>query len=201
MEAFRGATLAAQLHLQQSTVESAAQQARWQETINNEKRHRAQRPWATTNALVALSREADIGFSKPADVTLLQTPARSFQAAVVLADKLHATPGDLNITASLRRVLRNTVELQENISNSRQRLTGSDNVLSAAGHPSKDNRQASVPRMEAPPMGEAGNLRQAISTVAGWNMVPLSPWALPMHDRLGHQPDLRAIEMECYDNN
>lgn len=88
---------------------------------------------------MALGREAGIGFNDPTDIALLQTLARGLQAAAVLADKLHDTPGDPNIIASLRRVLCNKVELQENISESRQCLAGTDIVLSAAGHPPQDN--------------------------------------------------------------
>lgn len=93
------------------------------------------------------------------EVALFQTPARSLQATTVLAVKLHDTLGDPNIITSLRRVLRNTVKLQENFSKYRLRLAGTDNALSAAGHPPQGNRQGSGPRPKAPPMGEAGNLR------------------------------------------
>lgn len=87
----------------------------------------------------------------------------SLQVIAVLANKPHDTRGDLRSIASLRRVLCNTLELQENITESRQRLVGADSVLSAMGHRPQNNRQGLVPRSEAPHRGEDGNLRQAIS--------------------------------------
>lgn len=139
MEAFRQATLAVQLQFQKNTMVVAAQQARWQETMNNERRRRALRqPWATTSALTVT---VGIGFDEPVGTTLLQTLVRGFQATAVLDDRLHNKPGDSKIISSLRRMLRDTVELQENISESKQRLATTDNVLSVVGHPPQDNCQ------------------------------------------------------------
>lgn len=53
------------------------QQARWQETMANERRRRPRRQSrSTTNALAARGREINIGFDDNADTTLIQTPAR-----------------------------------------------------------------------------------------------------------------------------
>lgn len=114
-------------------------------------------------------------------------PARNLQAAALL----HATPGNPKLLASLRTVLRNVVELQENISESRQRLADSDTILSNAGHLRKENRLGSVPREVAPAAEEHRDLRQPISAIMGRNPAPPPPRAPLVHDRLGHHPDLR----------
>lgn len=146
MEALRVSTLTTQLQLQQGTSEATTREARWREKVNNERccqPHR--RPRATIVALTAHSREPDVGFNEPADAALLQTPAHGRQAVVVLADKLQATPGDPNLLASLTKVLCKTAELEDNVSQSRQRLAGTNNGLLVVGNPPHDNRRGSVP--------------------------------------------------------
>lgn len=103
-----------------------------------------------------------MGFTERNDVVHPPTPARDIQAAATLFDKLHATPGDPNVLANLTQVIHRIVELQDNVSRSRDRLAGRDNVLSAAGGKAQDQRQGSVQRPKAATARAVGDIRQPI---------------------------------------
>lgn len=89
LKALRVSQLNTQLALQQCTLEAAVRDARWQETMTNERlRHTPRRPRALINNLVARGREQGVGFDEPATEALPPTPAHGLQAAVALVDML-----------------------------------------------------------------------------------------------------------------
>lgn len=141
MEVLCVLALAAHLHLRQSTLEVAAREAQWQETIDNERLHRRCSPSDTSYHQGSRNRdrEAVVGFNEPTEVASPTTPACGLQATATLVDRLQATREDPNLLASLTKVLHRTVKLQDNVSKSRECLAGINNVLSAANHPAQDN--------------------------------------------------------------
>lgn len=98
-------------------------------------------------------------------------------------------------------VLQNTVELQENVSESQLRIANSDDMLSIVGHPRQHNRQSSQKRVMTPLEEEPDNMRQPISAGTGQNTVP-TVRPPHVHECLSHLPDLRdhnrAREKEQY---
>lgn len=131
--------------------------------MNKHRRRVRHQSLAMTAALVACGRKID----NDGDPKVIQTLGCNLQAAGALADQLQATLGlpGLDIIAPLQTLLRNAVELLENISGPRLRLSNADDVLSAAGHPRQHNRQSSQPRVMAPPEEEPGNMCQPISAI------------------------------------
>lgn len=73
LEAHHMSQLNAQLELQQHTLEAAVCDARWQETMTNERLCR--QPRALLNELVACGREQGLGFNEPATEAPPPTPA------------------------------------------------------------------------------------------------------------------------------
>jgi hypothetical protein len=125
-----------QLELQYLSLEAAARDVRWHKIMTHERLHHAPRwPRAMINDLVALGQEQGVGFNDPIIEAPLPTPACGLQAAVTLVDRLQATSGDPKLLADLTQVLHRMVELQDNVSRSRDRLAGTDSVVSEANHP------------------------------------------------------------------
>lgn len=136
LEALRVSQLNEQLALPQRALEAAAHDARWHETMTNERLCRAPRwPRALINDLVARSREQGLGLDEQATEAPTPTPARGLQAATTLVDRLQATPGDPKILADLTQVLHKTVELQDNVPRLIDGLAGTDGLMFAANHP------------------------------------------------------------------
>lgn len=135
LEALCVLQLNAQLALQQHTLEAAARDACWHGTMTNERlRHTPRRLRALINGLVALGWEQGISFNEPAPEAPPPTLAHGLQTATSLVDRLQDTLGDPKILANLTQVLQRTVELPDNVSRSRDRLTDTDSVLSVANH-------------------------------------------------------------------
>ena len=202
LEALRVSQLNTQLELQQRTLEAAARDARWHETMTHQRLRRApRRPRAIINDLAALGREQGVGFNEPIADAPPPTPARGLQAAAALVDRLQATPGDPKLLADLTQVLHRTVELQDNVSRSRDRLAGTDSVLSAANHPAREQRQDSVQRPEAAPGAEVGNLRQQISVVALQQRAAIPPRGPMTAGQPAYLPDPWTRATEHYGQN
>ena len=201
LEALRVSQLNTQLHLQQRTLEAAAHEARWQETMTQERLRQAhRRPRALLNDLVARWLETGIGFNEPTEAAPPPTPVHRLQAAAALVDMLQATPGDPKLLADLTQVHR-TVELQENVERSRDRLAGTASILSTANHPPREQRQGSVQRPKATPAVEARNLRQPISAVAAQQRAMLPTGGPVATGHLGSYPDPRTKATEHYGQN
>ena len=123
------------------------------------------------------------------------------RAVAALVDRLQATPGDPKLLANLTQVLHGMVELQDNVSVSKDRLAGTDSVLSAANHPAREQRQESVQWPEPAPEAEVANLRQPISAVAVQQRVALPPRGPVIAGHPAHFPDPRTRATEYYGQN
>lgn len=113
---------------------------------NNEQRvaEPTSSPTANNEDLAAFGRQVGIDPNEPAEAARPPTLARRLHMATALVDKLQATPGDPHILANLTPVIHRTVELQDNVSKSRDGLARTASVLSAVNHPAQDQRQGLV---------------------------------------------------------